>query len=122
MKFGMDAGLGVGHIVLDWDPASPLQNGHSSPFSVDVRCFQKGVQPPINFGPMSIASKLETTGQIKLPYGSEIGLGPGDIVFNEDAALSAERGTAETRFALSFLRESRVRFALWQLRAATKNS
>ena len=31
MKFGMQVGLGPGHIVLDGDPAPPPPKGHSRP-------------------------------------------------------------------------------------------
>ena len=31
MKLGTQVGLGLGHIVLDGDPAPPLPKGHSPP-------------------------------------------------------------------------------------------
>jgi len=60
---GTEVGLGAGHIVLDGDPApSPLKGSqHATPlFSVHVCCGQMG-------------------GWIKVPFGTEVGLGPGNI-------------------------------------------
>ena len=55
-----------GHIVLDRDPcSSPPQKEHSPQFSVHV-CY----------GQMA--------GLIKIPLGSEVGRGPGDIVLDGD--------------------------------------
>ena len=51
--------FGPGHIVLDGDTAPP--NGHSPLFSAHVCCNQ-------------------TAGWIKMPLGTEVGLGPGDRV------------------------------------------
>ena len=60
MKLGMEVGLG--HIVLDRDPA-PLQKGQSHQFSAHVRCGQM-------------------VGWIKMPLGTEVALGPGHIVLD----------------------------------------
>ena len=51
--------------MLDGDPA--LLKGHSSQFSAHVRCGQ-------------------TAGWMKMPLGTEVGLGPGDIVLDGDLA------------------------------------
>ena len=59
---GMDRGLGPGHIVLDGDPAHP----------------QRGTAPIL--GPCPIVRCGQTPGWIKMPLGTEVGLGPGDIV------------------------------------------
>ena len=56
MKLGVVVGLGPGHIVLDGDPAFPLQKGHSPQFAAHVRCGQ-------------------TAGSIKMPLSMEVGLG-----------------------------------------------
>jgi len=74
MPLGTKAGLGPGHIVLDGDAAPLQQKGHSPPaifdpcllwpngwFSAHVYCYQ-------------------TAGWIKMPLGTELGLGPDDIV------------------------------------------
>jgi len=54
-----------GHTVLNGDPAA-AQKGHSPPqFSAHVYCVQ-------------------IAGWIKMPLGTEVGLGPGDIVFDGD--------------------------------------
>jgi len=57
MKLGMQVDLGHGHIVLDGDPA-PLP--------------QTGAEPPI-FSPYLLWPKA---GWIKMPLGTEVGLGP----------------------------------------------
>ena len=67
MKLGVVVGLVPGHIVLDGDPALPLQKGHSPQFAAHVRCGQ-------------------TAGWIKMPLSMEVGLGPGDFVLDGDPA------------------------------------
>jgi len=53
-----DVGLGPRHIVLDGDPAPPSsKKGHNPQFSAHVCCGQ-------------------TAGRIKIPLGTEVGLGP----------------------------------------------
>jgi len=60
MPLGMKVYLGLGHIVLDGDPAPP-KKGHSPHFSAHVYCGQ-------------------TAGWIKMPLGTKVGLGPGHNV------------------------------------------
>jgi len=74
MKLGMEVGLGLGHIVLDGDPAPP-QKGHSPQFSIHIRRDQK-------------------TGWIKMKLCMEVDLGPGHIVLDGDPALNPANGTA----------------------------
>ena len=50
-----------------WEPSSPLAKGHSPPILAHVCCGQ-------------------TAGWIKMPLGTEVGLGPGDIVLDGDPA------------------------------------
>jgi len=38
MKLGTQVGLGLGHIVLDGDPAPPPPTGHSPQFSAHICC------------------------------------------------------------------------------------
>ena len=64
------ADLGSGNIVLDGGPAPP--KGHSPQFSAHVCCGQ-------------------TAGWIKMPVGTEVGLGPHHIVIHGDPAPSPER-------------------------------
>jgi len=59
-------------IVLDGDPAHPPVKGHSPQFSAIVRCGQ-------------------TAGWTKMPLGMEVGLGPGDFVFDGDPATHGKR-------------------------------
>ena len=55
---GIEAGLGSGDNLLDRDPASLRKKGHSPQFSAHVYCGQ-------------------TAGWIKMPFGTEAGLGRG---------------------------------------------
>ena len=74
MALGMGVSLGPGHIVLD---------GESAPLP------QKGAEPPI-FGPFYCR---QTAGCIKMPFGMEVGLSPGDFVFVGDQASPRTEGT-----------------------------
>ena len=69
MKLGMQVGLGPGHIVLDGDPAPPLQRGTAplTQFLAHVCCGQRATW-------------------IKMLLGMEVSLGPGDFAFNGDPA------------------------------------
>jgi len=63
MKFGMQVGLGPGHIVIDGDPAPPPSKGVKSPqFSAHIYCGQ-------------------TAAWIKMPLGMEVA---GHIVLDGD--------------------------------------
>jgi len=79
MPLGMEVGLSPGDFVLHvdpapsrprgtrhcvrWGPSSPPLKGHSPQFSANVRCGQ-------------------TAGWTKMLLGMEVGLGPGDFVFD----------------------------------------
>ena len=63
MSLGMEVGLGPVHIVLDGDTASLPKKGTEPQFSAHRYCG-------------------ETAGCIKMPRGTDVGLGPGDIVHN----------------------------------------
>ena len=60
--------------MLDGDPAPPPLKRHSPQFLANVRCGQ-------------------TTGWTKMPLGMELGLGPGDFVFDGDPAPARKKGT-----------------------------
>jgi len=60
MKLDMEVGLGPGHIVLDGDPSVPLQKAGGT------------AAPPPSFRPMYCD---QTAGWIKMPFGTEVGLG-----------------------------------------------
>jgi len=67
-KLGMQVGLGLGHYVLDGDPAPLPKGGGAEPtaspqFSAHICCSQMA-------------------GWIKMPLGMEIGLSPGDFVLD----------------------------------------
>jgi len=74
MKLVTKVGLGLGHIVLDADPAPPPPNGHSPQFSAHICCGQMA-------------------GWIKTPLGREVGLGPSDIVLDGDLASPPQKGS-----------------------------
>ena len=76
MKLGMQVGLGLGHIVLDGDPALPLPKGHGPQFSAHICCDQMA-------------------GWIKMPLGTEVGLGSSHIVLDGDPAPLAQKGAGE---------------------------
>jgi len=62
MALGMEVGLGPVHIVLDGDTAPLPKKGAEPPqFSAHLCCGQ-------------------TAGCIKMPFGMEVGLSPGDCV------------------------------------------
>ena len=80
MPLGTQVGLSLGDIVLDGDPAAPLQTGTASPqFSANVRCGQ-------------------TAGWTKMPLGMEVGLSPGDFVFDGDPAPPEKSAQAPPNF------------------------
>jgi len=62
-----------GHIVLDGDPAPPPKRRQIPQFSAHVYCGQ-------------------TVGWIKVPLGTEVGLGPGDIVLYKNLAPAPQKG------------------------------
>ena len=69
MELGMWLGLGLGHIVLDGDRATPQKRTQCTvpQFSAHVR-------------------RGSTSECIKIPLGMEVGLGPGDFVLDGDPA------------------------------------
>ena len=73
MPLGTEVRLGLRHIVLDEDPAPPPL---------------KDTAP--NFGPMSIVAKRLDG----LLLGMDVGLGPGDFVFDGDQATPRKKGTS----------------------------
>jgi len=48
----------------------------------------------------------QMVGWIKMLHGTEVGLGPGDIVLDGDAAPSTERGTAAAHFSALYCGET----------------
>jgi len=84
MKLGTEVGRGPGHIVLDGDPAPPPKRGTAT--------------TPI-FGPYVCC--VQTAGWIKMPLGMEVGhrpvgtevsVGPGDIVLDGSLAPPNKKG------------------------------
>jgi len=61
MKHSAQVGLGPGHIMLDRNPAPPT----APEFSAHISCGQMA-------------------GWIKMPLGREVGLDPGEFVFDGD--------------------------------------
>ena len=75
MKHGMQVGLGLCHIVLDGDTASP-----------------KNFSAHVYLGQMA--------GCIKVPLGAQVCLGPGDIVLDGDPASTQLRQHSPPIFGL----------------------
>jgi len=90
MPLGTKVRLDPGHIVLDGDPAS-FQKGQTPSPSF----FPKGAQPPPK---NRLVCCGQTAGWIKMPLGTEVGLGPGHIVLDEDPALP-EKGHSSLIFS-----------------------
>ena len=64
MPLGMEVGLGQGDFVLDGDPPFLEKKGTAPHFSAHVYCGQ-------------------TAGWIKMSLGTEVNLGPGDVVWSQ---------------------------------------
>jgi len=71
MTFGGKVDLSPRNVVLDGDPA--FRKGHNPQFSAHVCCGQ-------------------TAGWIKMPLGTEVGLGPGHILLDRDLAPFPQKG------------------------------
>jgi len=76
----MEVGLSLGNFVLDGDPALPLP--------------QKGRSPPI-FRPRLL---WQRAAWIKMPLGTDVGLGPRDIVLDGDPAPPPLKGHSSPIF------------------------
>ena len=81
MPLGTDVGLGLRNIVFDVDPATPeKEHTHAYPIFAHVNCGQ-------------MARWMKT------PLGTEVDLGPGQIVLESRRCPSSrERGTAAPSF------------------------
>ena len=75
MKLGMQVGLGPGHTVLGEDPAPP-----KGPNFWHIYCAQMAAW-------------------IKMPPGTEVGLGGDDIVLDGDPALPPQKGGRVPQFS-----------------------
>jgi len=110
MKLGMKAVLGPRHIVLDGDPAPSTKGPHPPIFGscllwVNGWMDQDHIvlhdpSPPKGTQRPTISAHVccgQTAGWIKMPLGTEVGLGPGDIVLDWYPA-PPKRGTASPLF------------------------
>jgi len=80
MPFGRQVDLGPGHVVLDGDPVLPTERDTAAPhFSPDVYCDQ-------------------TAGRIRIPLGTEVGLGRDDIVL-DGTQLPSRKGKQHPHFS-----------------------
>ena len=116
MALGTDVGLGPGHIVLDGEPAPLPQKGTEPPnfrpifivtkllyesrwhlawrwtlvqatlcwMGIQLPSLKRGQSPSPQFS--AHFYRRQTAGCIKMPLGMEVGLGPGDFVFDGDPA------------------------------------
>ena len=88
MPLGTELGLGPGHIVLDEDPASPVQ---------------KGTPQSPTFGPCLLWPKGWMSKWIRMPLGREVRHGRGDIVLDGDPAPQPKRAEQSPRFGQCLL-------------------
>jgi len=79
MPLGMEVGLGAGEFVLGRDPAP-----HSTQFSAHVYCGQMA-------------------GWIKVPFGTEVNHGPGDVVLDVSQLSLPIRGIAPSFWPISIV-------------------
>ena len=104
MALGMEVGLGPGHIVLDGNPAPLPKRGQSPKFLAHFYCGQTalvGLSPcyfMLNGDPAPLPNKGrssqflvhvycgQTVAWIKIPLGTEVGLGLRNIVLDGDPA------------------------------------
>jgi len=119
IKLGMQVGLGPGHIVLDGDSAPPsTERGTGAPtFEI------YGIRGHVYCG--------QTAGWIKMPFGTDIGIGPGHIVLDGDLAFALpQRGTAPSfrpmsivakRSPISATAEHLLQYALNQYQGRVQN-
>ena len=84
VALGTEVGLSPGDFVLDGDPAPLQKGGGPSPLPT------KGAEPPLQFSANFYCA--QTAGCITMPLGVEVGLSPGDFVFDGDPAPSRKRG------------------------------
>ena len=86
-QLNMEVGLGPGHIVLvDGDPTPLPIRGQSPQFSAHLYCSQ-------------------TAGWIKMLLGTEVGLGPNDIVLHGAPTPPHQKGTALNFRSMSIVAE-----------------
>ena len=71
MKLGTEVGLSPGHIMLDGDPAPP-----NARYKFSYYYYKRGIVPQFS----AHVCCGQTVGWIKIPLGTEVGLGPGYIV------------------------------------------
>ena len=102
MPLGTKVALGPGHIVLDVDPASPSEKGHTPQFSAHVYCGQIVAHVSYSWAlvwaspypvgrSLSVLSVMmlccgQTVGWIKMKLGVEVGLRSGHVVLDGDPA------------------------------------
>jgi len=77
MPLGTEVGLGLRDMVLDGDPVPPPLKGHSPKFLANVRCGQMA-------------------GWTKMPLSMDIGVGPGNFVFDGTKHAPEKRHTQFT--------------------------
>jgi len=78
MPLGVEVSLGIGHTVLDVNPAPPQKGAQQSSFShFTGACF---AYVRIIRGPRLLCS--QTAAWIKMPFGTNVVLGPGHAVLD----------------------------------------
>ena len=130
MKLVTKVGLGLGHIVLDGNPAPPSSKGHSPQFTAHICCGQMagwdkmllgmevGLSPDdivLDGYPAPPSPKREspqfsahvysgqTAAWIKMALGTDVGLGPVHIVLDGDTASLRNKRAEPPIFGPSLL-------------------
>ena len=85
MPSGTEVGLGLGHIVLDGDPAPPKRGRIVSDGDPAT---QGGIDPQLS----DYVCCDQTAVWVKMPLSTEVVLGPGDIVLDGDPASLHPKG------------------------------
>ena len=95
MPLCTEIGLGPGDIVLDGDPAPHLKGAQPPPQFLLLSALGSTRKYSASYRILAHVYCGQTAGWIKMPLGTEVGLGPGYIVLDGDpAALPARRGKA----------------------------
>jgi len=90
----MQVSLDSGRTVLDRDPAPPPQRDTAPQFSAHICCGQMAAW-------------------IKMPLGTEIGLGPGNFVLDGNPAPPPQKGAEPPNFRPVFIVAKRLDGSTW---------
>jgi len=92
MPLGTEVGLGLRDIVLDGDSDPPPLEGDSDPPPLE------GHSPPLQFSANVRCGQTAGWTKMLCLVGMEVGLGPGDFVFDGDPATPEKKAHRPTQF------------------------